>query len=132
MKRNILLLTMSVCIFLFVSFSSSSVSVSAENNEIDALKQKITRLENRIKDLESLLKIYNLPAEQDIDKKYGCLNKKTWRSLKKGMTEDEVRKILGEPVKTVEGFRTIWYYPSFYSGIVSFDEKGNLIGWNAP
>ncbi len=132
MKRNILLLTMSVGIFLFVSFSSSGTAVSAENNEIEALKQKITSLENRIKDLESLLKIYQIPAEQGIDKKYGWLNKKTWRSLKKGMTEDEVKKILGEPVKSIEGFRTIWYYPSFYSGIVSFDEKGNLIGWNAP
>ena len=132
MKRNILLLTMSVGVFLFVSFSSSSVAVSAENNEIDALKQKITKLENRIKDLENLLKVYQIPVEQDTDKKYGWLNKKTWRSLKKGMTEDEVKKILGEPVKAVEGYRTIWYYPSFYSGIVSFDEKGNLIGWNAP
>ena len=135
MKRVIKLLTIFVGIFLLVSFSSSGISVSAEKaekNDIDKLKQKITELEKRIKDLESILKIYHGPKNQKEDKEYGWLNKKNWRNLKKGMTEDEVKTILGEPVKEVNGSRTIWYYPDFYRSYVSFDEKGNLTGWNEP
>jgi hypothetical protein len=28
--------------------------------------------------------------------------------------------------------RTFWYYPSIYSGYVSFDDKGRLAGWKEP
>lgn len=134
MNRRIKLLAVSVGILLFVSFSYSGISVSAENNEINDLKQKITELEQRIKDLESLLKVYHGPGNNEAEKDavYGWQNKKSWRNLKKGMTQDEVKKILGEPVKEVDGFRTIWYYPNFYRSYVSFDDKGNLTGWNEP
>ncbi len=133
MKRFKKLLAAFVGIFLFVSFSYSNISASAENkNDIDSLKQKITELEKRIKDLEAILKIYHGPKNQKSEESYGWLNKKNWRNLKKGMTADEVKKILGEPVKVIEGSKSIWYYPSFYDNYISFDEKGKLTGWNEP
>ncbi len=48
------------------------------------------------------------------------------------MKEDRVKGILGEPVKVIKGVKTLWYYPNFYGGYVSFDEGGKLIGWNEP
>lgn len=133
MKRITKLLAAFAGIFIIVSLLCSGVPVSAENNnDIEGLKHKITELEKRIKDLEAILKIYHGPDDQKSEEAYGWLNKKNWRKLKKGMTIAQVRKILGEPVKTVEGARTIWYYPSFYDNYISFDEKGNLTGWNEP
>jgi hypothetical protein len=55
-----------------------------------------------------------------------------WRNLEAGMNEEQVRTILGEPVKEIQGVRTLWYYPSIYSGYVSFDDKGRLSGWKEP
>ena len=129
MKRIIMLLAIFVCISLFFLFPYSGISVSAEKDDINSLKQKITELEKRIKDLEAIIKIYHAPEDKESDQTYGWLNKKSWRNLKKGMKEDEVKKILGEPVKTVKGSKTIWYYPNFYRSYVSFDEEGNLTGW---
>jgi hypothetical protein len=48
------------------------------------------------------------------------------------MSEDQVRALLGEPVKEIKGVKTLWYYPSIYGGYVSFDEKGLLSGWKEP
>ena len=132
MKRTTRLLASFICISLFVLFSYSGISVSAENDAIERLKQKITELEKRIKDLEAILKIYHAPENKESDETYGWLNNKSWRNLRKGMSENEVKNLLGDPLKTVEGSKTIWYYPNFYRSYVSFDEKGNLTGWIEP
>lgn len=132
MKPATKLLALFVCVSLFALFSYSKISVSAENDDIESLKQKITELEKRIKDLEAILKIYHAPEKKESDETYGWLNNKSWRNLRKGMSEDEVKNLLGEPLKTVGGSKTIWYYPNFYRNYVSFDEKGNLTGWIEP
>ncbi|MFC1840575.1 outer membrane protein assembly factor BamE, partial [Thermodesulfobacteriota bacterium] len=72
------------------------------------------------------------PSGKDEDKDNGWWNNKSWRKLKEGMSREQVKKILGEPVKAIKGHREIWYYPNFYRGHVSFDEDGNLRGWNEP
>ena len=124
---------MALCagIFLFITLSVPGICASTEDNDINALKQKITELEKRVKDLEGLLKVYSAKDGKN-DTTTGWLNKKSWRNLKKGMTQEQVKKILGEPVKAVDGFRTIWFYPNFYKSYVSFDDKGSLVGWNEP
>ena len=133
MKRIIKLPAVLVGIFLIVSFIYSGVSFSAENSkDIDKLKQKITELEKRIKDLEAVLKIYHRPDVQKPGDTYGWSDKKSWRNLKEGMTRDQVKSLLGEPVKIIKGSKTIWYYPSFYDGVVSFDKNGKLTSWKEP
>jgi outer membrane protein assembly factor BamE (lipoprotein component of BamABCDE complex) len=109
-----------------------NAKAAPENEEIDNLKQKITELENRIKDLEALLKIYREPSGKGDEKDNGWWNSKSWRKLKEGMSHEQVKKILGEPVKAIKGHREIWYYPHLYRSYVSFDEDGNLKGWNEP
>jgi len=117
-------------VFCFLSWLPS-LSGLAEEDEASQLQQKIVTLENRIKHLEALLKkCSDLTAEESDTT--GWQNKKNWRRLEEGMNMDKVQSLLGKPVKTIQGVRTLWYYPSIYCGYVSFDNKGNLIGWNEP
>lgn len=51
-----------------------------------------------------------------------------WRRLQRGMSKDEVRKLLGEPVRvSVSKFYESWAYPR---GTVTFDGKGRLDAWS--
>jgi len=104
----------------------------AQDNEILTLQKKISELEDRIKELESILMTYKEPEKILSETGQGWKNKKNWRNLKTGMTEEEVRAILGEPIKRIDGIRTLWYYPNIFSSYVSFDENGRLTVWNEP
>lgn len=108
------------------------LSISADEDDIEKLQEKITELEKRIKQLEGALSQYQVYAEDSADQEKGWWSKKNWRSLKKGMRSSEVKDILGEPIKTIKGSRTLWYYPNIYCGYVTFDEKGRLEDWNEP
>ena len=51
-----------------------------------------------------------------------------WRRLQRRMSKDEVRKLLGEPVRvSVSRFYESWDYPR---GTVMFDGKGRLDAWS--
>jgi hypothetical protein len=132
MKINFRSITLFIFFLITLTFTANASSDESNDKEIKNMQQRIIELENRIKDLEQIIKIYDVPKEQEKETAYGWLNKKNWRNLKKGMTQEEVKKLLGEPVKSVDGSRLIWYYPNFYQSYVSFDEKGNLTGWNEP
>ena len=104
----------------------------AQQEEVPQLRQKIAELEAKIERLEALLKDCNDYRKEQPTHQYGWQNKKNWRRLKMGMTESQVKTILGEPAKTIQGIRTLWYYPNIYCGYVSFDKDGRLTGWNEP
>ncbi|HJX35014.1 MAG TPA: outer membrane protein assembly factor BamE [Desulfatiglandales bacterium] len=114
----------------FLTFYSNYTT--AQDDEILMLQKKISELENRIKELEGILMIYKEPERILSETGQGWQNKKNWRSLKTGMTEEQVRSILGEPVKRINGIRTLWYYPNIFSSYLSFDEDGRLSVWNEP
>lgn len=105
---------------------------SAEETEVQMLQNKISRLEERIQCMEALVNEYLLRDKTEMAVVYEWENKKNWRKLEYGMTEDQVQKILGDPAKMIKGVRTLWYYPNKYCGYVSFDENGRLSGWNEP
>ena len=132
MKR----LNLIIYVFLMiVSISFNSFlnnPLSAEEDESVKLRQKIADLESRIQYLEALLKVYIQPENTQTNPSFGWQNTKNWRKLEMGMTETKVQSILGEPIKTIKGVRTLWYYPAIYRGYVSFDENGQLIGWMEP
>lgn len=53
-----------------------------------------------------------------------------WRKLKRRMSEDDVRKLLGEPDRvSVSRFFVSWYYGG---GSVTFDGKGKVDFWSEP
>jgi len=59
-----------------------------------------------------------------------------WSAMKEGMTQDQVRAVLGEPTSThtnpIEG--TFWgYTEGERQGMVRFDaQTGRVTNWNAP
>lgn len=51
-----------------------------------------------------------------------------WRQLKRRMSKDDVRKLLGDPARvSVSRFYEAWDYPR---GTVIFDGKGRLDAWS--
>jgi hypothetical protein len=106
--------------------------LQAQDNETLLLQKKIDELELRIEQLEKQLRESVEFREMLETGGFGWQNMMNWRKLEIGMPEDEVRSILGAPIKVIKGSRTLWYYPSIYKGFVSFDQNGNLAGWNEP
>ena len=121
---------LSVLVALILLFPTRPLT--AQEDEITRLQQKIEQLDRRLKKLESFLSISDKPHDKKAAQEYGWQNKKNWRLLKPGMTESQVKKILGEPTKVIKGVKTLWYYPSIYSGHISFDKNGQVSGWNEP
>jgi hypothetical protein len=56
-----------------------------------------------------------------------------WRNLKKGMTKDEVRTLLGEPGK-VDVYLSfeVWHYDYPSRGSVHFSKDGKVESWSEP
>lgn len=115
---------------VFIAFEPSQLSAQAD--EVSQLRQRVAELEQKVNQLEALLKECNEAQKSGPNVDYGWQNKRNWRNLQVGMKEDQVKNILGEPVKIIKGVKTLWYYPNFYGGYVSFDENGKLTGWNEP
>ena len=113
-------------------YLATSSPLFAQEDEISRLRQRVTELEQKVKQLEALLNECSETLQEQKANDYGWQNKKNWRSLQVGMTESQVKETLGEPVKVIKGVKTLWYYPNFYGGYVSFDEDGHLSGWNEP
>jgi hypothetical protein len=104
----------------------------AQQEDISTLRQKNTALEAKVKELEAQLKQCTEERNKQFSEDLGWQSKKNWRSLEVGMKDNQVTKILGEPVKVIKGVKTLWYYPNMYGGYVSFDEKGSVSGWKEP
>lgn len=121
---------LSACALLMLP--ATSTSLLAGQDEVPQLQKRITELEARVEYLEGLLeKCMATEQNMSVDT-YGWQNKKNWRTLKVGMDKKKVKQILGEPIKVIKGIKTLWYYPNFYDGYVSFDESGKVAGWNEP
>jgi hypothetical protein len=62
--------------------------------------------------------------------------KEQWRSVKGGMSSEEIRKLLGTPSRefTIDG-KPVWYYayPGIGNGSVMFGRDGRtVVGWQHP
>ena len=56
------------------------------------------------------------------------IDRSQWRKLQRRMSKDDVKKLLGEPVRvSVSRFYESWEYPR---GTVVFDGKGHLDSWS--
>jgi hypothetical protein len=118
-----------VCLIFLGQFAHPLL---AQDDEALLLQKRIDELELRIEQLEKQLRESMEYREMLETGGFGWQNMMNWRKLEIGMPEDEVRSILGAPIKIIKGSRTLWYYPSIYKGFVSFDQNGNLAGWNEP
>ena len=132
MNRSNLLPSLISALGCLIFLSLFAYPLQAQDDETLLLQQKINELELRIEQLETQLRESMEFREMVETGGFGWQNMMNWRKLEIGMTEDEVRSILGTPIKVIRGSKTLWYYPSIYKGFVSFDQNGNLTGWNEP
>ncbi|UCF57978.1 MAG: hypothetical protein JSW15_05895 [Deltaproteobacteria bacterium] len=132
MKRSNLLIGLASMVGALMFLVLLSQPFHAQDDEVLLLQRKISELEGRIKQLESLLEECVGAQKKGTTREFGWQNKKNWRKLEIGMSEVEVRSILGEPTKIIKGVKTLWYYPNIYGGFVSFGRNGKLAGWNEP
>ena len=87
-----------------------------------ALEKRVNELEARLARLERLL-----------DEKFADDRWKEpvlWSRIRTGMSESDIRKLLGEPARIEEAIFTTWYYhkTSREHSHVWFDE-GQVLGW---
>jgi len=132
MKKSNLLWIVRGMVGLFALLALFSQPIQAQDKEILQLQQKISELEAKIEKLEGLLDECMVSRKKGEADEYGWQNKMNWRKLEMGMSQAQVRSILGEPTKVIEGVKILWYYPNIYGGFVSFDRSGNIVGWNEP
>ena len=93
----------------------------------EQLTEKVELLETRIEVLEKAL------LEKRQNEKPLAPEKQQWRELRKGMSQKEVRQLLGEPIRIEGGFLTHWYYLSNETaGYVIFDDYAKVCGWGEP
>ena len=101
---------------IFLLFSSQILADQA------SLAQRVSELESRVQKLEKLL-----------DEKFADDRWKDpilWSRIRLGMSQGDVRKLLGKPTRVKEAIFTTWYYhkTSTDHSFVWFDE-GKVLGW---
>jgi hypothetical protein len=97
---------------------------------------RITQLENEVQQLKQRLSNLEKPngaaitSSKPLASTDGWKNIANWRSMKKGMSQDEVRSVLGEPaIVRASGPFIKWSYSN--RGSVDFYEE-RLDGWSEP
>jgi|AntDeeMinimDraft_5_1070356.scaffolds.fasta_scaffold18810_2 outer membrane protein assembly factor BamE (lipoprotein component of BamABCDE complex) len=103
-------------------------------SKVKILQKKISQLENKIARLEKLLssdKATSVSSQHGVNSD-GWKDKQNWKKLKKGMSKEEVKKVLGKPGKIrTASYGDTWYYPDVLGGRVNFD-AGRVEGWSEP
>ena len=112
-------------ILLLASNGQVFAQPSAESR-VDKLEETVRILELRVDTLEGQLRQINAAPSIPPDKVI-------WRRLKKGLSEEDVERLLGSPAKVeaFDGF-TIWHYGDPNGGEVQFDAKSRVSGWQEP
>ena len=109
----------------------SLVALNSHANDgerISALEKEINEIKLRLAKVESLVTNSGgvpLPAAT----KNGWKSLSNWRSLKTGMNQDEVKRLLGEPHRIVGGDVSFWYYSNGASVTFMSDKT---YSWSEP
>ena len=105
----------------------------ALSNPLHASDERLNRLESEVQDLRSRIeKLEGSKAQLSSPSsktKEGWKELSNWRSLKKGMSYDDVRGFLGEPERISGGTITDWFYPNA-GRVVYYDDR--LDHWSEP
>lgn len=111
---------------LFLSFTLNCFANDGER--ITQLEKEVQELKQRLSKLEAPQSV-SINQQRHITTGEGWKSLANWRSLKKGMSYDEVRAILGEPARVQGGNFTLWFY-SNRSNVDFYEDK--LHGWSEP
>jgi hypothetical protein len=130
-----------VAILAAIAFLCIPPAAAAQQASVDSLVRRVSNLERitidlerRVRELEAISK--SEPARvQSVSSPAKWRNVQNWRRLRRGMTMDEVRALVGEPdkVDAMGGLRTTWHWGSYGGAIAYFDGRSDrLEGWSEP
>ena len=102
-------------------YASDSDRITQLEKEVQELKIRLTNLESPSNKPQTSQRYSNLSD--------GWKNIANWRMLKKGMSYDDVRGTLGEPIRIDGGNFTYWTYSN--RGSVTF-YNDRLDSWTEP
>jgi hypothetical protein len=115
----------------FIGVAALTISLSvypADSDRIAQLEKEVQDLKVRISNLEGPQNNTS-PIQKIVSPNDGWKRLANWRTLKKGMSFDEVRAILGEPGRIQGGSFTFWTYPDRAS-VTFYNDR--LDGWTEP
>jgi len=116
-----LLLAITLTATTLSSFASDSARVSQLENEVNELRLRVQKLEN-------LQPNANIQQRQVVANE-GMNSLVIWRKLSRGMSYNEVRGLLGEPLRIEGGGIATWMYAK--NGRVVFI-RDKLSSWDEP
>ena len=127
---------------LLTAIAASSIPAAAAGQaasadsllrRIEVLERKTTDLEQRVRELEALIRIE--PSQsRPIPESSQWRDLQNWRRLRRGMTMDQVRTLLGEPERvTADTPWTYWFWERSGRANVRFDSRSEKVeGWSEP
>jgi outer membrane protein assembly factor BamE (lipoprotein component of BamABCDE complex) len=107
--------------------AGQDTSTASLLRRIELLERANTDLEQRVRDLEALIR-REPSRDQQVAASPNWRDISNWRRLRQGMKPDQVRALLGEPERVEAGLRTYWRWAD---ANVYFD-YGKLAGWSEP
>jgi outer membrane protein assembly factor BamE (lipoprotein component of BamABCDE complex) len=130
-------MTATLRIALLAALAAASIPAVATGQEtstesllrrIELLERANTDLERRVRELESLIK--SKPSKgRPTTTSTRSPDLANWRQLRRGMSMDEARELLGEPERVEGGPFTTWYWAD---AEVVFTPDNKLLRWSEP
>jgi len=122
-----------VVVFAFVTLAIAVPVIQARQTADGSpdLSRKVQALETAFRSLQSRVDALerSMNANGAVPQSTGSTTKAVWRTLREGMSESDVRRILGEPDRLNGGASALWIYAN--GGTVSF-ASGRVIIWSEP
>ena len=116
-----LLLAIVLTVVTFSSFASDSERITQLENEVNELRLRVQKLENFQPNANN--------QQKQVVANEGAKSIANWRKLNRGMSYNEVRGLLGEPLRIEGGGVAYWMYSN--NGRVTF-VRDTLSSWNEP
>ena len=119
----------------------SSSEAELLRRRVVLLEDRVVTLERQIAALEEALRARTAAAAErpgpsylELDRTDGWRDRENWRLLRRGLSQIEVRYLLGAPGGMDAGdLFTTWYYPDPRGGRVRFDALGGRVeSWSEP
>jgi hypothetical protein len=116
-----LLLAIVLTVATFSSFANDSERLTQLENQVNELRLRLQKLENPLPNASN--------QQKQVVANEGAKSIANWRKLNRGMSYNEVRGILGEPMRIEGGGIATWRYAS--NGSVVFI-RDRLSSWDEP